>query len=128
MNQWTCLLFFAITIPLLAVTAEWLVDSLERVRETSGIKEEWFGLILLPIVSFSGEASVTLLYYGKKLLFMDPAPPNELANGRTIDLSIQFTMFWMPLLVLIAWWTNKPLFLLFGGFRILDRFARFVLT
>lgn len=145
LNQWTCLIAFLFLIPLLAVTAEWvgnsllfaqilfpvacferltnictldilkLVDSLEKVRETSNIKEEWFGLILLPVVSFSGEALVTILYYVKKaIITSNEAPPSELANGRTIDLSIQFTMFWMPLLILIAWWTNKPLFLLFG--------------
>jgi Ca2+:H+ antiporter len=137
MNQWSCLLTFLIAIPLLAVTAEWvrfiltvfermsppysscllciqLVDSLERVRETSAIKEEWFGLILLPLVSFSGQALVTIMYYVKKFCFMEPQPPSELANGRTIDLSIQFTMFWMPAFILIAWWSDKPFFLLFG--------------
>jgi Ca2+:H+ antiporter len=45
---------------------------------------------------------------------MESEPPSDLASGRTIDLSIQFTMFWMPLLVLAAWWADRPLFLLFG--------------
>jgi Ca2+:H+ antiporter len=45
---------------------------------------------------------------------MKAQPPSELANGRTIDLSIQFTMFWMPLFILIAWWSDRPFFLLFG--------------
>ncbi|KAF8321263.1 hypothetical protein DL93DRAFT_2052113 [Clavulina sp. PMI_390] len=120
MNQWSCFVAFAITIPLLAITAEWLVDSLEKVRETSGIKEEWFGLILLPLVSFGGEALVTILYWTRKSLFANSAArlPEELADGRTIDLSIQFSMFWAPLLVLIAWWTNKPLFMLFDFFEV----------
>ncbi|QRW13099.1 calcium/proton exchanger [Ceratobasidium sp. AG-Ba] len=35
--------------------------------------------------------------------------PDELAEGRSIDLSIQFLLFWLPLLVIIAWITRKPL-------------------
>ena len=46
--------------------------------------------------------------------FRSPAPPNTLAKGEAIDLSIQFTLFWMPFLVLLGWWTNRPLTLLFG--------------
>lgn len=41
-------------------------------------------------------------------------PPTTLAHGQAIDLSIQFVLFWMPFLVLLAWWSNKPLTLLFG--------------
>ena len=40
--------------------------------------------------------------------------PEELAKARAIDLSIQFTLFWMPFLVLLAWWIGKPLHLMFG--------------
>lgn len=51
----------------------------------------------------------TLLYYWGK-----PQVPSELAKARAIDLSIQFSLFWMPFFVLLAWWVNKPLHLLFG--------------
>lgn len=40
--------------------------------------------------------------------------PSELAKGRAIDLSIQFALFWMPFLVLLGWWINKPMHLMFG--------------
>ena len=43
--------------------------------------------------------------------------PEELAKARAIDLSIQFTLFWMPFLVLLAWWIGKPLHLMFGKFQ-----------
>ena len=39
---------------------------------------------------------------------------SEFAHGRPIDLSIQFTLWWTPFLVLLGWWTNKPMHLLFG--------------
>jgi Ca2+:H+ antiporter len=52
---------------------------------------------------------LTLRHY-----FKEPAPVNTLAKGRAIDLSIQFLLFWMPFFVLLAWWTGRPLTLLFG--------------
>ena len=45
--------------------------------------------------------------------------PSELAKARAIDLSIQFTLFWMPFLVLLGWWIDKPMHLLFGSYGIL---------
>ncbi|KAF8337401.1 uncharacterized protein EI90DRAFT_3255305 [Cantharellus anzutake] len=119
MNPWSSLIVFAVVVPLTAVTAEFLVESLEHIRETSGIKQEWFGLILLPVVSYSGSALVTILYFIRKAFLRSVGgPPDELAKARTIDLSIQFALFWMPFLVLLAWWQNKPLFLLFDRFEV----------
>lgn len=78
----------------------------------------WFGLILLPFISFSADGLVAVTYFirsninhmlGRKTLM-----PSSLAKGRSIDLSIQFTLFWTPLLVLIGWWTGRPMHLLFG--------------
>lgn len=40
--------------------------------------------------------------------------PSTLAKARAIDLSIQFTLFWVPFLILLAWWISKPLHLMFG--------------
>jgi Ca2+:H+ antiporter len=39
-NSWACLGTIVITIGLMAVTAEFLVDSLEHVRESGNIREE----------------------------------------------------------------------------------------
>ncbi len=47
-----------------------------------------------------------------------PSPPSTVAKARAIDLSIQFILFWMPFIVLLAWWTNKPLSLLFDIFEV----------
>ena len=41
--------------------------------------------------------------------------PSMLARGRAIDLSIQFTLWWMPFMVLLGWWIGKPMHLLFGA-------------
>jgi len=109
-----CLVVLAATLAILAVTAEFLVESIEHVREEGQITEEWFGLVLLPIVSFSADGAVAILYFIQAALFMAPEPPATLAKARAIDLSVQFTIFWMPFLVLLGWWTSKPLIFLFG--------------
>ncbi|KAF8873867.1 hypothetical protein CPB84DRAFT_1690528 [Gymnopilus junonius] len=119
-NQWVCIIMLAICIGLMAATAEFLVESIEFVRK-SHIRQEWFGLILLPIVSFAADGTVAVVYFVRYMFrhfFHEPTPPTTLAKGEAIDLSIQFTLFWMPLLVLLGWWTNRPLTLLFETFEV----------
>ncbi|THH05547.1 hypothetical protein EW145_g4712 [Phellinidium pouzarii] len=117
-NPWFCIVFLIINITIMAFTAEMLVESVVHVREQGNITEEWFGLILLPILSFSGDGTVAVIYFIRSALFLAPEPPKLLAEDRAIDLSIQFTLFWMPLFVLISWWTGRPLMLLFDLFEV----------
>jgi len=73
--------------------------------------------VLLPFVSFSADGTLAVVYFIRTNLrqfFKVPEQPVTIAEARAIDLSIQFTLFWMPLLVLIGWWSNKPLTMLFG--------------
>ncbi|GJJ14263.1 hypothetical protein Clacol_008527 [Clathrus columnatus] len=113
-NPWFCMAFLIITVAIMATTAEFLVDSIEGVRVGNNITEEWFGVILLPLVSFSGDAIVAIVFFLKTALFLKPETPSALAKSEAIDMSIQFALFWLPFLVLLGWWTAKPLHLLFG--------------
>ncbi|KAJ6627510.1 hypothetical protein B0H10DRAFT_1994941 [Mycena sp. CBHHK59/15] len=121
-NPWACLIMLLVTVTLMAVTAEFLVESIEPMRERHEINEEWFGLILLPFVSFSADGILSLVYYMrchlKHYLGTPLSAPKTLAEARCIDLGIQFLIFWMPLLVLVAWFCHKPLSLLFDLFEI----------
>ncbi|KAJ7507435.1 hypothetical protein B0H11DRAFT_1967028 [Mycena galericulata] len=96
-NPWACLILLVLTVALMAVTAEFLVESIEPMRKQHEIKEEWFGLVLLPFVSFSAEFILSLVYYVRVHLqhyFGVPlSPPKLLAESRSIDLSIQFLSF-----------------------------------
>ncbi|KAH8980642.1 hypothetical protein EDB86DRAFT_3087748 [Lactarius hatsudake] len=116
-NPWACLILLAITVALMGVTAVFLVDSIEFVRRRVDIEEEWFGIILLPIVSFSADATVAITFFIRqslKAFFNDkPQRPESLAQARAIDMSIQFLLFWMPFVTLLGWWTNKPMTMLF---------------
>ena len=78
----------------------------------------WFGLILLPVVSFAADGVVAVTCFAHHMFghcFVKPTEAEILAQGEAIDLSIQFILFWMPIVVLFGWWTNKPLTLLFGA-------------
>ncbi|KAF9246915.1 hypothetical protein BU15DRAFT_57871 [Melanogaster broomeanus] len=122
-NQWVCLCFLALNVGIMAATAEWLVDSIEPLNERSRVTSEWFGLILLPLISFSADGAVAIGYFlhrsaGYFFKLREPEPPATLAKAEAIDLSIQFLLFWLPVLTLLGWWTGKPLNLLFDFFEV----------
>ncbi|KAH9053057.1 hypothetical protein EDB87DRAFT_310784 [Lactarius vividus] len=122
-NPWACLILLAITVALMGVTAEFLVDSIEFVREQDSIEEEWFGIVLLPIVSFSADATIAITYFIRQSLKSffteEPECPEIFAQARSIDMSIQFLLFWMPFVTLLGWWTNKPMPMLFDLFEVM---------
>jgi Ca2+:H+ antiporter len=113
-NQWVLLVMLCGTIAVLATTAEFLVESIEIVRKSGKIKEEWFGMIILPIVSFSADGTIAVAFFIRSRLTRMDIPVTTLAKAQAIDLSIQFTLFWMPLVVILGWWTSKSMTLLFG--------------
>jgi Ca2+:H+ antiporter len=120
-NQYVCIVALLIVLGLMATTAEWLVVSTKAVRKVLHLEEEWFGLILIPFISYAADGTVAVVYFIRHMLrhyLTEPAPPTTLARGESIDLSIQFALFWMPFLVLLAWWTGKPLTLLFDLFEV----------
>ncbi|KAH7099619.1 hypothetical protein BKA62DRAFT_621162 [Auriculariales sp. MPI-PUGE-AT-0066] len=112
-NPWVGAIAIVICIALMAVTAEWLVDSIEPLQIQSGIAQEWFGLFLLPIISWAADGLITLVFFAGRILRRKTQVPESVASSLAIDLSIQFLLFWMPFLILIAWWTSKPFTLLF---------------
>ncbi|KAG8738354.1 hypothetical protein FRC10_006961 [Ceratobasidium sp. 414] len=112
-NPWFGFTLLAITVALIAVTAEWLVSSIEQVRDQGTISAEWFGIILLPLLSYAADGCIAVLYFVRTALFFHPESPDELAKARSIDLSIQFVLFWMPVVVLLGWWTHREMSLLF---------------
>lgn len=55
------------------------------------------------------------MYFIRSTLFsQNVAPPEDIAKAKNIDLAIQFTLLWIPALVLVAWIVKMPLTLLFG--------------
>ncbi|KAH9939646.1 uncharacterized protein BXZ73DRAFT_43395 [Epithele typhae] len=121
-NPWACLVMLLVVVALLSATAGLLVKSIESVREGSNITTEWFGLILLPVVSYSADGTVTVVFWLERRIRSHKKKqhiePSILAEGRAIDLSIQFTLWWTPLVVLLGWFTGRPMHLLFDYFEV----------
>ncbi|KAG9048395.1 hypothetical protein FS837_013032 [Tulasnella sp. UAMH 9824] len=113
-NPGVCVAFLVTTAMVMTLTIEWLVDSIPEYYEQGWITEEWLGLVLLPITSFAADAMMVTVYFIKTLLRRNPPLPEGIAHGRSIDLSVQFLLFWMPFIVLVAWFLGKPFSLLFA--------------
>ncbi|KLO13483.1 calcium/proton exchanger [Schizopora paradoxa] len=102
-------LLVAVTV-LVAVTAEFLVDSINGVNEQfPALKKEWVGLILLPIAGNAAEHVTAVAVAVKDKL--------NLSIGVAVGSSIQIALFVIPLMVVIAWILGKPLLMLFDPFE-----------
>ena len=120
-DSWVAVIVLILAIAVVAVTAEWLVKSVEFLKKENHVNEAWFGLIFLPFVSFAADGFVAVVYFGRvclRALFHQPPLPTTLAKARSIDLSIQFALFWMPFVVLLGWWTGRPMTLLLDFYEI----------
>ncbi|KAJ3936922.1 MAG: hypothetical protein NXY57DRAFT_1034960 [Lentinula lateritia] len=105
------------SVTLMAITAEILVESIEPMRRKFSYSEEWFGLVLLPLVSFSADAVVSVVNFIRNTLFGHHVP-HTMASSRHVDDAIQFIMFWAPVLVLLGWILDRPMSLLFDLFEV----------
>ncbi|KAI1815584.1 calcium/proton exchanger [Poronia punctata] len=98
-----------ITTALVAVCAEFLVDSIQDVVASSSLREIFIGLIILPIVGNAAEhvTAVTVAMKNKM----------DLAIGVAIGSSIQIALFVTPLVVIIGWIIGQPMTLYFTLFE-----------
>ncbi|VDB89808.1 unnamed protein product [Peniophora sp. CBMAI 1063] len=104
----TVILLVVVTV-LVAVTAEFLVDSISELTDTGVISKEFVGLILLPIVGNAAEHVTAVTVSVKDKL--------TLSLGVAVGSSIQIALFVIPFIVTLAWILGKPLTLLFDPFE-----------
>ncbi|OCH95484.1 calcium/proton exchanger [Obba rivulosa] len=99
----------AVVTVIVAVTAEWLVDSINGLTATGVIRKEFVGLILLPIVGNAAEHVTAVTVSVKDKL--------TLSLGVAVGSSIQIALFVIPFIVTLGWIIGKPLTLLFDPFE-----------
>ncbi|KAF2468623.1 vacuolar calcium ion transporter-like protein /H(+) exchanger [Lindgomyces ingoldianus] len=94
---------------LVAVCAEYLVDSIDSIVQTAHISKTFIGLVLLPIVGNAAEhvTAVIVAYKGKM----------DLAINVAIGSSMQIALFVTPFLVILGWIMDKPMTLHFQSFE-----------
>ncbi|KAG2060832.1 Calcium/proton exchanger [Suillus hirtellus] len=90
---------------LVAVTAEFLVDSISGLTASGAIGKEFVAVILLPIVGNAAEHVTAVTVSVKDKL--------TLSLGVAVGSSIQIALFVIPFIVTLAWIMGKELTLLF---------------
>lgn len=90
---------------LVAVTAEFLVDSINGLTASGAIGKEFVAVILLPIVGNAAEHVTAVTVSVKDKL--------TLSLGVAVGSSIQIALFVIPFIVTLAWIMGKQLTLLF---------------
>lgn len=94
---------------LVAVCAEYLVDSIDSIVETAHISKTFIGLVLLPIVGNAAEhVTAVMVAYKDKM---------DLAINVAIGSSLQIALFVTPFLVILGWIINQDMTLRFQGFE-----------
>ncbi|KAJ7843892.1 Sodium/calcium exchanger protein-domain-containing protein [Mycena olivaceomarginata] len=98
------------SMQLVAITAEFLVGSIDGLTESGKISKEFVGMVLLPIVGNAAEhvSAVTVAVKDKM----------NLSIGVAVGSSIQIGLFVIPFSVLVAWGMEKPMTLLFDPFEV----------
>ncbi|KAJ8592050.1 calcium/proton exchanger [Rhizopogon salebrosus TDB-379] len=105
MSLTVCLWLLVVVTVFVAVTAEFLVDSINGLTESGKISKEFVGVILLPIVGNAAEHVTAVSVSVKDKL--------TLSLGVAVGSSIQIALFVIPFIVTLGWIMGKPLTLLF---------------
>jgi len=106
--QTTVILLIVVTV-LVAITAEFLVDSIDGLTSSGHISKGFVGLILLPIVGNAAEHVTAVTVSVKNKI--------TLSLGVAVGSSIQIALFVIPFTVILGWILGKPLTLLFDPFE-----------
>jgi len=100
----TIILLFVITV-LVAITAVFLVDSIDGLTSSGHISKGFVSLILLPNVANAADHAIIILGSLKRDL--------NTSLGAAMGSSIQMALFVIPFVVILGWILGKPLTLLF---------------
>lgn len=106
---WTAGAVLVVITLLVAVCAEFLVDSIDAIVEDFGISKTFIGLILLPIVGNAAEHVTAVVVAWKDKM--------DLAIGVAIGSSLQIALFVTPFLVILGWIMGRDMTLHFETFE-----------
>ena len=109
LSRISAIVLLLVSTALVAVCAEFMVDSINAVVATSTIGETFIGLIILPIVGNAAEHVTALTVAMKNKM--------DLAIGVAVGSSIQIAIFITPLVVILGWIMNREMTLYFTLFE-----------
>nr|XP_036587637.1 membrane bound cation transporter [Colletotrichum truncatum]KAF6798579.1 membrane bound cation transporter [Colletotrichum truncatum] len=109
LSRTAAILLLLFSTGLVAVCAEFLVDSINEVVATSPLGEVFIGLIILPIVGNAAEHVTAITVAMKNKM--------DLAIGVAVGSSIQIALFITPIVVIIGWALGRDMSLYFTLFE-----------
>ncbi|KAF3023514.1 hypothetical protein G7054_g3534 [Neopestalotiopsis clavispora] len=109
LSRTAAIVMLLISTALVAVCAEFMVDSIDGLVADSPLGETFIGLIILPIVGNAAEhvTAVTVAMKNKM----------DLCIGVAVGSSIQIAIFVTPLVVILGWCMDKAMTLYFTLFE-----------
>ena len=120
LSPWAAGVALVIVTVMVAVCAEYLVDSIDSIVESAHISRTFIGLILLPIVGNAAEHVTAVVVAMKDKM--------DLAIGVAIGSSMQIALLVTPFLVVLGWIINKPMTLQFEIFETVVFFLAVLVT
>lgn len=120
LSRTAAVLLLLISTGLVAVCAEFMVDSINGLVKTSKVGEVFIGLIILPIVGNAAEHVTAITVAMKNKM--------DLAIGVAVGSSIQIALFITPLVVIIGWVMNREMTLYFTLFETVCLFVSAFIT
>ncbi|KAJ5670085.1 uncharacterized protein N7477_005448 [Penicillium maclennaniae] len=115
------LITLGIATTLVAVCAEFMVDSIDALTATGNIGQTFVGLILLPIVGNAAEHATAVTVACKDKM--------DLAIGVAVGSSMQIALLVLPLIVVIGWIMGvEDMTLNFDAFQIIVLFVAVLLV
>ncbi|ORY63667.1 Sodium/calcium exchanger protein-domain-containing protein [Leucosporidium creatinivorum] len=118
LSVWFSLALLVVVTVLTGVTAEFLIDSIDGLTQTTPISREFVALILLPLVGNAAEHVTAVVVARKNKL--------DLSMAVAVGSSIQIALFVVPLLICLGWIIGQPLTLFFDPFEVLVLFVSIV--
>ncbi|KAI4871127.1 Calcium/proton exchanger [Hypoxylon rubiginosum] len=109
MSPWSAGGVLIVTTVLVAICADYLVESIDALVERAHISRSFIGLILIPIVGNAAEHVTAVVVAVKNKM--------DLAMGVAIGSSIQIALFVTPFLVVLGWIMDRDMDLHFETFE-----------
>ncbi|KAI1173527.1 calcium/proton exchanger [Nemania sp. FL0916] len=109
MSPWSAAGVLVATTVLVAICADYLVESIDALVVRGGISRSFIGLILIPIVGNAAEHVTAVVVAVKNKM--------DLAMGVAIGSSIQIALFVTPFLVVLGWIMDRDMDLHFETFE-----------
>ncbi|KAI9716673.1 MAG: hypothetical protein M1812_005211 [Candelaria pacifica] len=109
LSPWAAGVALVLVTILVAVCAEYLVDSIDSIVQSAHISKTFIGLVLLPIVGNAAEHVTAVVVSMKDKM--------DLAIGVAIGSSMQIALLVTPFLVILGWIIGQPMTLHFETFE-----------